>query len=217
MHIGRARMCLFIGTGCILTALAALAMENYGQDRLLASIQSAERQLAEETLAEEVLQTGSSKDNAAESNSENAAGREGKTETIESGALIGKLEISSISLEVPIREGSDKTSLKDAVGHLKGTAPIGDAYGNCCIAGHRNYSFGRFFNRLNEVQEGDAVILTDQNGMEYTYIVSSATVVKPEELSVLEPLEGGELTLITCTPLFLATDRLVVSCKLAEK
>lgn len=225
MHRGKSKVYLFIGVGCIAIALLGYGIESYGQNRLLASLQSMEQQArafdgnTEDDREAAVTKDKSEKDvedNAEDNRDGSRKDSTGLTEPVEAGELIGKLEIPSISLEAAIREGAGQASLKDAIGHLRGTAPLGDATGNCCIAGHRNYSFGRYFNRLNEVQEGDVVVVTDSEGVEYTYTVFATSVVEPEDISVLEPVEGGELTLITCTPLFIATHRLIVSCRLAE-
>lgn len=218
MHRGKSKVYLFIGVGCIAIALLGYGIESYGQNRLLASLQSMEQQAQTDKQAKDSgEQTAEEPGNVIKTNAEGShKDSTGISEAEEEGVLIGKLEIPSISLEAAIREGAGQASLKDAIGHLRGTAPLGDATGNCCIAGHRNYSFGRYFNRLNEVQEGDVVVVTDSEGVEYTYTVFATSVVEPEDISVLEPVEGGELTLITCTPLFIATHRLIVSCRLAE-
>lgn len=130
------------------------------------------------------------------------------------GVLIGSLKIPCIGLEVPVVEGVGRNALRSAVGHMDGTAPPGAETGNCVIAGHRNYSFGRFFNRLDEVRIGDEIEFTSIAGESYVYQVNNITVVEPEDVSVLEPDGECTLTLITCTPIYIASHRLIVKAEL---
>ena len=124
------------------------------------------------------------------------------------GDILYMLRIPCIDSENPVREGVSAGVLADSLGHEPDTAYIGEG-GNCVIAGHRNYSFGSFFNRLNEVKEGD-MIYVDTATDSYSYAVVEIKVVEPEDLSVLEPTDTETLTLYTCTPLYLATHRLVI-------
>jgi sortase A len=133
---------------------------------------------------------------------------EGSNEAVE-GDIIYILRIPSIESENPVREGVSRGSLADALGHDSSTAYAGEE-GNCVIAGHRNYTFGKYFNRLNEVEIGDLIYL-DSATQTYTYAVTEIKVVEPDEVDILEPIEGKEtLTLYTCTPIYIASHRLVV-------
>lgn len=118
------------------------------------------------------------------------------------------LRIEKIGLEEAVKEGSTRGVLSSALGHVENTAVPGED-GNCCIAGHRNYVFGKYFNRLNEVMPGDVIELETKDNL-YQYEVVSIEVVEPEDVSVLDYLEGKNLTLITCTPFMIGTHRLIV-------
>ena len=133
---------------------------------------------------------------------------------VESGDCIGILTIDKINLTETVKEGSNDAILKNALGHYEGTAAVGQE-GNCCILGHRNYVFGQFFNRLNELEEGDIVQIDTLYGT-YFYEVTETYVVSPEQMEVLDYIEGNNLTLITCTPLFVGSHRLIVRCKLIK-
>ena len=122
--------------------------------------------------------------------------------------IIGLLKISKISLEEAVREGSTSSVLSSALGHMEGTALPGEE-GNCCIAGHRNYTFGKYFNRLNEMEIGDFIELETYDA-NYVYEINDIFVVEPTEVSVLDDIEGENLTLITCTPLFIGSHRLII-------
>ena len=125
------------------------------------------------------------------------------------GDMLYILRIPAIDSENPVREGVTNSVLADSLGHESGTGYIGEN-GNCVIAGHRNYTFGKFFNRLNEVEVND-LIYVDTAQETYTYAVKEIKVVEPDDLSVLESTPDKEtLTLYTCTPIYIATHRLVI-------
>lgn len=124
------------------------------------------------------------------------------------------LDIPSISCKETVKEGCDRGTLSEALGHMEETVLPGES-GNCIIAGHRNYSFGLHFNRLNEVAVGDEITITTKQGV-YTYTVTKIKVVEPTDLSVLSQTEDATLTLITCTPIYVATHRLIVIAQLQE-
>ncbi len=134
----------------------------------------------------------------------------GGNEAVE-GDILYILRIPSIDSENPVREGVSMGVLEDALGHEEDTAYIG-AKGNCVIAGHRNYNFGQFFNRLDEVQVND-LIYVDTAKQTFSYVVTDIKVVEPTDLSVLEPTDEEILTLYTCTPIYIATHRLVITAE----
>lgn len=127
------------------------------------------------------------------------------------GDILYILRIPSIDSENPVREGVSMGVLEDALGHEEDTAYIG-AKGNCVIAGHRNYNFGQFFNRLDEVQVND-LIYVDTAKQTFSYLVTDIKVVEPTDLSVLDPTDEEILTLYTCTPIYIATHRLVITAE----
>lgn len=125
---------------------------------------------------------------------------------------IGIMSIPKIDLDVALSEGVDADTLKYAVGHFKGT-PMPGNKGNFCVAGHRSYTYNEYFNRLDELKIGDVIIVTTRDG-EFKYKVYETKVVKPEEVSVLNNTEQEEITLVTCTPIRVATHRLIVKGRL---
>lgn len=131
-----------------------------------------------------------------------------ESETAADEAVLCILRIPAIDSTEPVRDGSTKAVLANALGHMEGTAYPGEV-GNCVIAGHRNYSFGKFFNRLDEVKIGDYLYI-DTLDETYTYEVTQIKVVEPQEVEILEDTKQEQLTLFTCTPIYIATHRLVV-------
>lgn len=125
---------------------------------------------------------------------------------------IGIIRIPKIDLKVAIGEGIDMNTLKYAVGHFPETAMAGEK-GNFCIAGHRSYTYSEYFNRLDEIDKGDEIYVKTKKG-EYKYIVYEKKIVEPSEYSVLDSTKDSTMTLVTCTPIRLATHRLIIKAKL---
>lgn len=132
----------------------------------------------------------------------------------EQGGAIGLLTIPKIDLKVAIGEGVDNSTLKYAVGHFKGTAMPG-SIGNFCVAGHRSYTYSEYFNRLGEIKNGDVIYVQTKNGT-YDYKVYNTTVVTPDHVEVLKPTADATMTLVTCTPIRVATHRLIINAKLEK-
>lgn len=124
---------------------------------------------------------------------------------------IGRMLIDKIDLTMPVAEGSTVYNLRVAIGHYSPSADFGQP-GLSVFLGHRMYTYGRHFNRLNEVETGDTIILEDKT-TRYTYEVDQIDIVEPEEmLRRLQRLGGDEprIMLVTCTPVRVASHRLLV-------
>ena len=109
---------------------------------------------------------------------------------------LGILEISAIQLQVPVLEGTDELTLDRAVGHIPGTAPLGET-GNIGIAGHRD----GFFRGLKDVHVGETIDVYTQRGRS-RYVVDEIQTVSPDDVSVLAPRAKPSLTLVTCYPFY---------------
>lgn len=109
---------------------------------------------------------------------------------------LGVLEISAIQLRVPVLEGTDELTLDRAVGHIPGTAPLGET-GNIGIAGHRD----GFFRGLKDVHVGETIDVYTQRGRS-RYAVDEIQTVSPDDVSVLAPRAKPSLTLVTCYPFY---------------
>lgn len=132
---------------------------------------------------------------------------------VTNGGLIGRMKIARLGLEAVIIEGSDRTVLRRAVGHVPGTPLPGQA-GNAVIAGHRD----TFFRPLRNVRRDDLIRLTTMRG-EYVYRVVSTKIVDPDDVEVLDSNGGEVLTLITCYPFYFvgeAPRRFVVRADLMQ-
>ena len=129
--------------------------------------------------------------------------------------MTGVLIIEKIKLRMIIMDGIEEEVLMVAAGRIPGTGKIGET-GNCVLAGHRNYTFGKYFNRLDELVEGDEIIIRTPDN-EYKYIVYKKHIIEPDDLSILEQPDNEKiLTLFTCHPVAIATHRLVVHARQVE-
>lgn len=127
--------------------------------------------------------------------------------------VIGIISIDKINVKLPIKNYFNETEIKSSVGHLPGTANPGEV-GNCIIAGHRARAKGRLFNRLDEVEAGDIISIT-YNSDNFKYEVYEVLIVEPTDVSVLNYKDDESiLTLITCHPVKVLTQRLIVKAKL---
>lgn len=123
---------------------------------------------------------------------------------------------------VPDTYGTDEESLKNYVGiHLQGTGFPWQEEANVYLAGHRlgypaTSSFLGFWD-LDNVKEGDEILITDANNKEYTYEVFTILVVNPNDVWVTRPVPGKNIvTLQTCTlPDY--SQRLIVQAELVEE
>lgn len=99
--------------------------------------------------------------------------------------------------EIPTSEPDEAALRENAAVRLPGTGLPWREETNVYIAGHElGYPFTdsfRAFYDLKEMEEGDKVYITDAEGTEYAYEVFEVVVVQPEELWVLDPVEGKNI------------------------
>lgn len=108
--------------------------------------------------------------------------------------------------------------LKSGLAHFKGTPLPGDG-GNSFIYGHsavpsffsRNRDLPEtIFSKLEDVEIGDEVVV-QKDGVDLKYIVRSKKIVQPTDFSILRSNGDKEtITMMTCWPLGVPTNRLIV-------
>jgi len=125
-----------------------------------------------------------------------------------------KITIPKINSSWVGYEGTNIPSLKRGPGHYIGTPKPGEL-GTCVIAGHRT-TYGAPFNRVDQLVNGDQIIIETPDGKQFIYLVTGEMEVLPKDLSALKQTEYASLILTTCTPKYYATRRLLVFAKLAE-
>jgi sortase A len=143
-------------------------------------------------------------------------------------------------VETLVVEGTSPSALRAGAGHYEETPLPGEA-GNVAIAGHRT-TYGRPFNRLDELQVGDTIWLATPVGDHEYRIVGepaspdcrgtdrAACITGPSDWAVVAPGGGGDasasgpdatggeawLTLTTCHPKGSAAQRLIIRAELVE-
>jgi sortase A len=125
-----------------------------------------------------------------------------------------RVVIPAIGVDAPVVEGDGWEELKKGVGHHIGSANPGER-GNIVLSGH-NDVFGEVFRRLTDLSAGDEVRVYDESGRAYLYRVTTRRIVEPTEVSVMRPTSEPILTLITCYPYLVDTQRLIVIAELIE-
>jgi len=129
------------------------------------------------------------------------------------GSWLGSLTIARIHLSQMIIEGVDEGDLRQGPGHYPDTAQLGTS-GNAVVAGHRT-TWGEPFRHLDHLLVNDPIeILTPTSRIQYR-VVRTRTVAATD-LSVLNPSETGVLTMVTCTPPYATTNRLIVVSRLVS-
>jgi LPXTG-site transpeptidase (sortase) family protein len=112
------------------------------------------------------------------------------------GEAIGEVHVPRLGLNAIVVQGDSPANLRRAVGHISKSALPGK-WGNVALAGHRD----TFFRPLRNIRVGDEIdFTTPERSLEY--IVESVQVVAPNDVQVLEPSTGHDLTLVTCFPFY---------------
>ena len=128
------------------------------------------------------------------------------------GGAIGIIRIPKIGLQKYLVEGVGETDLMKGPGHYPGTPMPGQA-GNVAIAGHRT-TYGAPFYNLDKLGAGDEIDIQTSGATTWHYQVTRSQVVLPDDVQVIAPEPGHNLTLTTCNPRFSASQRLVVDAVL---
>lgn len=125
--------------------------------------------------------------------------------------IMGIVEIPKIDIKLPIYHTTREDVLQVAAGHLEGSSlPVGGASTHAVISAHRGLPSASLFTDLDKLEEGDHFLIHVLNET-LCYEVDKISVVKPEETSGLAVEEGKDLvTLLTCTPYGVNTERLLV-------
>src|SRR3954469_4333636 len=127
---------------------------------------------------------------------------------------VARLEIPRMDLNRIVVEGATAEALTKGPGHFPET-PLPGQLGNAAIAGHRTTNLHPFFD-IDKLQPGDEIVVTTLNGR-YTYSVTGSEVVAPDDYNAVIPTTDptkATLTLVSCTPKYSASNRIVVHSEL---
>lgn len=127
------------------------------------------------------------------------------------GEALARIVIPKIGVDKIVVEGVRRNDLKKGPGHYPGT-PLPGQKGNASIAGHRT-TYGAPFNRIDELQPGDEILVTTLQGS-FKYVVTGQQIVAPSQTEVIDDQGDNRLTLTSCHPKFSARERIIVSAVL---
>jgi len=130
---------------------------------------------------------------------------------------MSRVRIPAIHVDLPVFHGTDERMLARGVGHLTGSSlPVGGSGTHAVLAGHTGFVQATLFDDLDELREGDTIVVTTL-GEDLYYEVDQTLVVLPGETDALRPEPGHDyITLVTCTPTGVNTHRLLVRAERVE-
>lgn len=124
-----------------------------------------------------------------------------------------RIQIPAIGVDHPIVQGDGWEQLKKGVGQHLGTANPGQI-GNLVLSAH-NDIFGEIFRFLDQLSPGDEIVIFT-NIRSYTYLITNTQIVEPTFVQVMDPTPYSAVTLVSCYPYLIDTDRIVVQANLVD-
>lgn len=125
--------------------------------------------------------------------------------------IMARIRVPAINVDLPVYHTTQPKVLYDGAGHMYGsTLPVGGMGTNAVISAHTGMVNAAMFDQLPMLKEGDDIFI-EVMGETLRYKMTSREVVKPDRYDAVtyEP-NLDQVTLITCTPYGLNTDRLLV-------
>lgn len=121
------------------------------------------------------------------------------------------LSIPKIKEVLPVYDNTSTVALENGVGLLENTSDLTGGKGkHAVLTGHSGLSLNKLFTDLPSLKKGDKFFIK-VNGEIHAYQVDQIKTVLPTNMKYLKPEKDKDLvTLVTCTPLFINTHRLLV-------
>lgn len=116
--------------------------------------------------------------------------------------------IPDIDVDNTIVQGVDWDALQQGVGMLANGANPGNDTSNVVLAAH-NDIYGELFRDLDNLEPGDELQVQTRSGF-FTYIVRETLIVEPDDVHVMESQGTPMVTLISCYPYRVNTQRIIV-------
>lgn len=139
-------------------------------------------------------------------------------ENMETDGAFARIRIPAIEVDQPIYLGASDDNLALGAAQVEGTAlPVGGVGTRSVLAGHRGFRGIPYFRDLDQLDAGDEIFI-DLPNKTLTYLVTDSEVIAPSDNEALAPTEGEDrITLLTCTPYRVNTDRLLVNAVRQEE
>ena len=126
--------------------------------------------------------------------------------------VMSRIRVESAGIDLPVRHGTDDSSIATGAGHVYGTAlPVGGEGNRTVLTAHTGMQSATLFDNLVKVRKGDLMVV-ETYGEKMTYKVTDIRTVLPSQSDALTAVPGKDmLTLMTCTPYGVNTHRLLVT------
>jgi sortase A len=122
-----------------------------------------------------------------------------------------RLQIPRLNLDAPVVQGDGWEQLKKGVGQHVGSANPGQN-GNVVLTAH-NDVYGELFRYLDQLLPGDEVTVFTQQ-RQYIYVVERTVIVEPTAVEVMASTGSPTVTLISCYPYLVDSQRIVIFARL---
>ena len=133
------------------------------------------------------------------------------------GNVLAYISIPKINVYLPIYHGVSESVLQNGIGHMPETSfPIGGKGTHCVLAGHTGLAKATMFDYIDELVLGDKFYIYVLD-IVLEYEVDDIIVVEPSYQHAIDRNENDDfITLVTCTPRYINSNRLLVRGKRVE-
>lgn len=118
-----------------------------------------------------------------------------------------RIQIPALNIDAVVVHGTDWEQLKLGVGHYAGSANPGER-GNLVLAAH-NDVYGELFRYLDRLKPSDEVVVY-AGQQRYRYVITGNRIIEPTQVEVMAPTSTPTVTLISCYPYLIDTQRIAV-------
>lgn len=125
--------------------------------------------------------------------------------------MMGYIDIEKIGVHLPVFQGTDETMLQSGAGWWLGSSlPTGGKGTHCIITAHTGLVKAKLFTDIDRLEVGDTFSLSVLDRDMY-YVIDQVVIVEPDEIEelLIDP-EQDYVTLYTCYPYGVNTQRLLV-------
>lgn len=124
---------------------------------------------------------------------------------------VAVLSIPKIKEVLPVYDNTSTVALDNGIGLLENTSdPTGGKGKHAVLTGHSGLSLNKLFTDLSKLKVGDKFYIK-VNGEIHAYQVDQIKKVLPDNVKYLQTEKNKDfVTLVTCTPVFVNTHRLLV-------
>jgi len=128
--------------------------------------------------------------------------------------IFGYIKIPRLDLELPIYLGATDANMGKGIAHLSNTSlPIGGENTHCVLAGHRGMSSAEMLRKIDQLQNGDLIYITNM-WETLTYQVVDYEIILPNEIDNIKIVDSKDmLTLVSCHPYPKNTHRYLLHCQ----